>query len=117
VICECGSRLPDQTVSELVAAWFAGEQTMSDAVHDAPEVAWAAILQILEMELTEDQISVLAAGALEGLMALHGAQFVERVEHKAEQNARFTYLLGGVWKNGISPAVWERVQKARTQVW
>jgi hypothetical protein len=45
--------MPEQSAGEVVTAWFGGEQTMYDAVHDAPEGAWPAILQILERELTE----------------------------------------------------------------
>jgi hypothetical protein len=118
VLCgECGSRLPDQTVSEVVAAWFEGENTMFDAVHDAPEVAWLAILQILEREINDEQIALLAAGPLEDLLTVHGAHFIERIEREAEQNPRFNHLLGGVWRNVMSPELWERVQRARKKVW
>ena len=90
---------------------------MFDAVHDSPEVAWSAIVQILQGELTEDQISVLAAGPLEDLLAMHGPQFIERVEREAEGNPRFNHLLGGVWQSRMSQEIWERVQKARREVW
>ena len=90
---------------------------MYDAVHDEPEIAWPAILQILERELTEDQTSVLAAGPLEDLLAVHGLQFIERVEREAERSPRFNHLLGGVWQNQMSQEIWERVQKARREIW
>jgi hypothetical protein len=114
---QCGAPLPEQTVSDVVSMWFDGEQTMYDAVHDSPEVAWPAILQILDRALTEDQLSVLAAGPLEDLLAMHGPEFIDRIEHEAEQNPRFNHLLGGVWQNEMSPEIWERVQKARKEVW
>jgi hypothetical protein len=90
---------------------------MYDVVHDEPEVAWAAILQILQRDLTEDQTAVLAAGPLEALLALHGPKFIKRVESEAEGNPRFSHLLGGVWQNRMAPEIWERVQTARKEAW
>ena len=90
---------------------------MYDVVHDEPEVAWPAILQVLGHELTEDQIAVLAAGPLEDLLAVHGPLFIERVEREAERNPRFNHLLGGVWQNQMTQDIWSRVQRARKEVW
>ncbi len=112
-----------QSVNDVVADWLQqsqvtdGDATMYDVVHDEPEIAWPAILQILERELTEDQTAVLAAGALEDLLAVHGAQFIERVEYEALRNPRFNHLLGGVWRNEMSQEIWDRVQKARREMW
>ena len=114
---ECGSKLPDQTVDEIVVAWFEGEYTMFDAVYDVPEVAWTAILEILDGELTEEQISILAAGPLEDLLAKHGAKFIDRIECEAKSNSRFNHLLGGVWKNEIAQEIWVRVQKVHKEIW
>jgi hypothetical protein len=90
---------------------------MFDAVHDSPEVAWVAILRILERELNDEQRSLLAAGPLEDLIAMHGSQFIERVEHEARQNPRFNYLLGGIWQNQAAPEIWQRVLRVRKEVW
>jgi hypothetical protein len=118
VICgECGTQLPERTVSEVVAAWVGGEHTMYDAVHDSPEVAWPAILEILSRGVTDEQLSLLAAGPLEDLLASHGAQFIERVEEEARRSPSFNRLLGGVWQNQMSQEIWSRVQKARRDVW
>lgn len=112
-----------QSVSDIVEDWLQqsqrtkGDATMYDVVHDEPEVAWSAILQILERELTEDQIATLAAGPLEDLLAVHGAQFIERIEREAQRNPRLNHLLGGVWQNQMPQEIWERVQKARRAVW
>lgn len=100
-----------------MAAWFMDEHTMLDAIHDSPEVAWCAILQILAMDLKEEQISLLAAGPTESLLSMHGAHFIDRVEHEAQQNARFQRLLGGVWKCGMPVEIWKQVQAARKEVW
>ena len=112
-----------ETVSSVVKDWLEqsqrsdGDSTMYDVVHEEPEVAWPAILQILQQELTEDQMAVLAAGPLEDLLVVHGPEFIDRVESEAARNPRFNHLLGGVWKNEIEPDIWQRVQKARKEVW
>lgn len=118
VICgECGTQLPEQTVEEVVTAWFGGEYTMYDAVYDSPEVAWQAILEILKRGVDDKQLSLLAAGPLESLLSSHGAQFIERVEQEAARNPSFNHLLGGVWQLEMSQDIWLRVQKARKDVW
>src|SRR5690348_6338642 len=104
-----------ETVNSVVKDWFEqsqrsdGDSTMYDVVHEEPEVAWPAILQILEQELTEDQMAVLAAGPLEELLSVHCPQFIDRVEGEAARNPRFNHLLGGVWKNEMEPDIWQRV--------
>jgi hypothetical protein len=90
---------------------------MFDTVYDSPEVAWPAILEILARELTDDQISSLAAGPLEDLLTVHGPEFIERVEHEARQNARFNHLLEGVRQNEMPLEIWKRVKKARGKAW
>lgn len=116
-VCECGCRLPAETVSDVVEAWFRGDHLLYDAVHDTPEVAWIAILEILKRGVTGDHLSILAAGPLEDLVACHGAQFIERVEREAGCSPSFNHLLGGVWQNRMSEDIWSRVQKARGVVW
>ena len=112
-----------QSVSEIVEDWLKqslreeGDVSLFDVVHDEPEVAWPTILQILERELTKDQMAVLAAGPLEDLLAFHGPEFIDRVESEAARNPRFNHLLGGVWQNNILDEIWERVQKARREIW
>jgi hypothetical protein len=112
-----------QSIADVVEDWLQqsqssdGDSTMYDVVHGEPEIAWLAIVQILERELTEGQTAVLAAGPLESLLTLHGAQFIEQVEREAERSRRFSHLLGGVWQNSIPPEIWLRVQKVRTVVW
>ncbi len=106
-------------VVKLVEAWLSGDAdgTFSDAVIDAPESAWAAILEILKGDLSDDQRALLAAGPLENLLVFHGAEFISRVEHEAETNARLNHLLGGVWRQDMEELIWERVQRVRKAVW
>jgi len=106
-----------QSVSEIVEEWLQqssredGTATLNDVVHDEPEVAWLAILQILERELTERQTAVLAAGPFEDLLAFHGPEVIDRVEREAARNPRLNHLLGGVWQKRILQEIWERIQR------
>jgi hypothetical protein len=109
--------MPEASVNEIVKNWLDGEHTMFDAVYDTPEYAWSAILQILARGLTDEQLSLLAAGPLESLLAVHGSQFIDRIEEEAKRNPNFNHLLGGVWQNSMPTNIWERVQKARKEVW
>lgn len=111
------SPMTQPSVSDVVSEWFDGDQTMFDACTEAPEVAWAAILAILQRELTNEQTALLAAGPLETLLSWHGGMFIDRVELQAQKNARFNHLLGGVWQNQMPQEIWERVQSARKEIW
>jgi hypothetical protein len=105
------------SISEVVREWFEDDQTMFDACAEAPEVAWADILEILQHELTDEQTALLAGGPLETSLAWHGTTLIDRVERQAQQSPRFNHLLGGVWQNQILQEIWERVQRARKEVW
>jgi hypothetical protein len=107
------TRMETFTVAEVVKQWFESDKTMFDACTEAPEIAWSAILQILQHELTEKQTSLLAAGPVETLLSHHGPTFIERVEREARQSPRFRDLLAGVWRLGMTQDVWNRLRKAR----
>lgn len=106
-----------EAVNNLVTSWFAGEYTMFDACTDEPEIVWLAILEIVGRDLTVEQKSLLAAGPLETLLAWHGIDFIERIEIEAKKNAKFKYLLGGVWKQEMPSEIWDRILKARKNAW
>lgn len=82
------------------------------------EAVWQAVLRIMQRELSEEQISLLAAGPVEDLLALHGAQFIDRIEAEARRSPAFAHVLGGVWQRDIPPEIWQRVEAARGgRVW
>ena len=90
---------------------------MEDAVQDEPERAWQLILGILKRDQSDSVIPCLAGGPLENLLVHHGPSFIERVEELAKANQDFNRLLGGVWKNGISDEIWNRLASVRKGVW
>lgn len=90
---------------------------LDSAGRDDPELAWELILRIHRAEHNENVTIMLAAGALEDLLAAHGENFIERVETEARKDQKFNFLLGGVWRNSMIEGVWERVQNVRREVW
>src|SRR5205807_6062060 len=61
--------------------------------------AWQAIEMLACQPNADDVLDSIAAGALEDLLAAHGARFVARVEQQARRDDRFRACLGGVWLN------------------
>jgi hypothetical protein len=43
-------------------------------------------------------------------LAKHGDSFIDRIETQARFDSKFAKLLGGVWKNRMSDANWNRLQ-------
>jgi hypothetical protein len=77
--------------------------------HD-PETLWLLILEIHRRDRSSAVQEVLSAGPIESLLALHGEGFIERVEAEAHKDPAFGKVLGGVWKNRMSDAIWARLQ-------
>jgi hypothetical protein len=110
------------TVEELVSEWLSGaDHTMSDGLIPPfadPEAAWQAVLRIMQHKLSDEQISYLAAGPVESLLADYGAQFIDRIEMEARRSPAFAHILGGVWQSHIPPELWKRVEALRGEdVW
>jgi hypothetical protein len=104
---------------QLVADFLSGEDiSMFPAIDGEPEALWEAIVELSRMELTKEQIALLAAGPVEDLLTNHGPAYIDRVEIEARQRPKFRYLLGGVWGwSRMRKEVWERVTRARGEVW
>mgnify|MGYP003576540067 FL=1 len=90
---------------------------MGEECIEEPEIAWRAILKVLAYDLTEEQEALIAAGPMEDLLVHHGENFVDRVEREALKNPRFNHLLGGVWRQGMPDDIWDRIVRARKEVW
>jgi hypothetical protein len=123
------------TLEELIEGWLAYQAAPNKAVEDEywwacsavfkltahyPEWAWRFILATLDSLVrnpNDDAFAVLAAGALEDLLAIHGSIVIDRVETEARQSPDFRRLLGGVWQNRMSDDSWQRVTKAAVKRW
>jgi hypothetical protein len=97
--------------------WWAIEQVILWDVDRQGEPLWQFIVAAYKRDLSDKALGSLAAGALEDLLANHGPEYIERVEELARKDPKFNYLLGGVWRNSMTDAVWERIQAARLKVW
>jgi len=97
------------TKRDTSATEWASEK-MIDLALENPEELWDPILEILKRDPPTEVIEVLAAGPLEDYIAKLGERVIDRVEVQAAADAKFRNLLGGVWRNSMSDAVWARVQ-------
>lgn len=111
--------MPNDRVNLIVKEWISGDVNgiMQDAWIEDPENAWLAILEVLKVQLTEQDLALLAGGPLEGLLAWHGQDFIERMEREAHSNPRFHHLLGGVWRQDMPDSIWQRIVEARKSEW
>jgi hypothetical protein len=110
------------TVDELVSKWLSDEDiSMAEAIifpNADPETAWQAVLRIMQHDLSNDQVAVLAAGPVESLLSWHGPRFIDRIEAEAHRNPLFSHVLGGVWRQDMPDDIWQRVESARGgKVW
>jgi hypothetical protein len=82
----------------------------------SPDDCWAAILEIVARDPSDESVAILAAGPLEDLINHHGPEFIDRIELESRRNPAFRHLLGGVWR-ASTPEVWARIEKARGKLW
>ena len=80
-------------------------------IENEPEKGWVAILAATKDEKLHPHLGVMAAGPLEDLIALHGEDFIDRIEVEAKVNPKFAWMLGGVWQSNIDENLWARVQQ------
>ena len=79
-----------------------------------PDLALDAILHSIAIATTAKDIGIMAAGALEDLVAQNGEHVIARIEQTAQNSKRFRYALFGVWPQGRKDThVWARIAKAR----
>jgi hypothetical protein len=81
----------------------------------SPDEAWNFILAAWRTDQSSVIAENLSAGPLEDLLAKHGDLVIDRVEAEAKRDPTFAFLLGGVWRNAISEAVWSRVSAIRNR--
>lgn len=82
------------------------------------ELLWRFVLATYKRDdLGELTRAVLAAGPLEELLSKAGAEYIDRIEALASEDAKFNYLLGGVWQLCTPDNIWARVEKVRRETW
>lgn len=118
-------RIP-RDMDELVDGWIAN--AVVDQSEDTHFWAWEAarhlteyhpapalkfVVATLARPIGDDTRYGLAAGPLEDLLAHNGPTVIDEVERLARQSAAFRDTLRGVWKNGMTDDIWDRVVVAR----
>ncbi len=93
-------------------AWARDE--MLERITFAPDADrdWPLIVALSRACDTLSQRYYVAAGPVEDYIAGHGDSVIERVEGRAATDARFRFILGGVWQAGMSPGLYLRVLRA-----
>jgi hypothetical protein len=75
----------------------AAYDAVRDAIRDAPaDIAWGAVHQLLRLT-PDEELGFVAAGSLEDLVHLRGAEIVALVEAEADRDPRFRWALGCIW--------------------
>jgi hypothetical protein len=108
-------RLPEES-QEREAKFWAFER-LSDLVQEDPEEAWRVIEAMRRLDGTDSILANVAAGPLEDLLVYHGDKFIDRFEILAQSDQQFRKLLGAVWQNDMSDALWIRVKAIAAPSW
>jgi hypothetical protein len=75
------------------------------------EEQWSIILELITEAPDDDWVlQSIAAGPLEGFLGRFDGAVIDRVEAEAATNPKLRRVLSGVWKHGMSDAVWSRVR-------
>lgn len=93
------------------------DDAVLDVVLSDGKRGFELVKALLDRADNDHLIANLAAGPLETLLSTHGETIISDVEAESVANERFKFLLGGVWKGGMSDDVWERIQKIERPSW
>jgi hypothetical protein len=108
-------RLPDDS-QEREAKFWAFER-LSNLVQENPEEAWRVIEAMRRLDGSDWILANIAAGPLENSLVYHGDKFIDRFEVLAREDQQFRKLLGAVWQNNMSDALWARVKAIAAPSW
>ncbi|MGB9416225.1 MAG: DUF6869 domain-containing protein [Acidobacteriaceae bacterium] len=120
-----GRPLSNDELNQLADAWISywhapegstirnelsGATDLYELEYHNPEDLWKLILLIHGRDQSNRIQEVLSAGPVEDLLVKHGDSFIDRIETQARLDPKLAKLLGGVWKNRMSDANWNRLQ-------
>jgi hypothetical protein len=92
--------------------WYA----FDDLARSAPDLTLDLVLATLRNCATPAEVSLLAAGPLEDVIARNGDAVIDRIEGLARAVPRFRYALWAVWPQGqAGTGVWARILAARAR--
>jgi hypothetical protein len=85
---------------------FWAHDELADLCESKPQDAWEVIVALVEAANSEPLLEAIGAGPLQDLMALHGEDYIARVEQEAAGNARFRRAMAGAWLDADDTPVW-----------
>lgn len=94
--------------------WAASE--LIDLAQSDPEECWSLVVEILARDQSAETLGNVAAGPLEDLLWLHGDQFIDRIEARAEADLVFQSMLGLVWASDLRSDLLARIRRAAGEV-
>src|SRR5262249_38619738 len=115
--------LSDSDWTGFAAAWIQqlrlgvqpGERDCGDSVTmmgftARPEQQWKFLLAAVAEAETDHELGHIAAGPIEYLLGKHGNDYINSVEERAAEDAKFARAVAMAWKYTMSDDVWARVQ-------
>jgi hypothetical protein len=112
---------------KIVEAWIVAQDTKTDApdhnpnnwaiqlsvrwhLSNKPEKLWRLICAVLERDVSDEVLMMVACGPLEDLLSSWGQDYIERVEELAASDARFRRILRAVYRRSMALDVWSKLQ-------
>ncbi len=80
------------------------------------DVQWKFLQAAVDLAESDDELGTIAAGPFEHLLGHHGADYIELVEARCRDDARFARMTTGAWRHMMSDDVWSRVQAIQAAV-
>jgi hypothetical protein len=96
----------------LPGEWTRSEEKLTRLIRTTPETAWDIVITLIDRASSREALSFLAASPLEDLLSAHGSGLIDRVERRANDNAKFREALQALRQLRMSDEVWARVQRA-----
>jgi hypothetical protein len=110
----------DETLSALLDAYLRQDEdtfwAVETMIDEDPERCWRFLEQARRRDFSTVQLAYISAGPFEDLMSRHGAAFIDRVELAARQDATMRVLVATVWKGGMAPEIWARIEGLRARL-
>lgn len=92
--------------------WGWASDRMQSFLEALPELAWSLTAEMIDRASSEAALEFLAAGPLEDLLSKDGPDFIDRVESRAHDSAKFRRALGMLRRLRMTDEVWLRVRVA-----
>lgn len=87
-------------------SWAVDE--LINIVHENSEELWLIILEILNLDSSEEIIKAVGAGPLEDLMVSYDKAYIEKIEKQASKSKVFKNAMQNVWLDQNDTTLYEK---------